>query len=200
MIILHCFWDTYHMDLSESCLSTRTSPGITLFSDKTCSHTSAIPWVLVTPIQPYLEVFPHFELSGSKQPNVQFVKKRERRHQNTVLGAHSVIWWKWENSAWRPHKIFQNSKCCCLTTDSHMSKYNMLPPSNTERWEFCYAQGIWRMCYVHTAGINLTKIVKPQGSKYETSSHLTLNCRTLFYYFISPYAITIPQLTALNMI
>lgn len=45
---LHCHRDTYHM-ISE-CLSIRTSPGITLFSDRTCQHTSAIPWVLVTPM------------------------------------------------------------------------------------------------------------------------------------------------------
>lgn len=48
---LHRRRDTYHM-ISEwvTCLSIRTSPGITLFSDRTCQHTSAIPWVLVTPM------------------------------------------------------------------------------------------------------------------------------------------------------
>lgn len=35
------------------CLSIRTSPGSWLLSNRTCSHTSAIPWVLVTPIQLY---------------------------------------------------------------------------------------------------------------------------------------------------
>lgn len=54
------------------------------------------------------------------------VCEREKGHQNTMKGAYLVIWWKWETSALRLRilvgKIFQNSECCCLTTDNHTSK------------------------------------------------------------------------------
>lgn len=63
-LFLHWCRDTIHGLRWVMCLSIRTSPGITLFSDRTCLHTSATPWVLVTPIQLYLEVFPCFQLNS----------------------------------------------------------------------------------------------------------------------------------------
>lgn len=101
------------------CLSTRTSPQISLFSNRTCSRTPAIPWVLVTPMQLYLEVFPYFELTGV---NSQLYSLGEKTKQYEELVQSPGESDSPQSCILVGKEKFHNRKWCCLTTDNHTSK------------------------------------------------------------------------------
>lgn len=77
----------HHMTITwVMCLSRRTWRQISLHSHRTCSHTSA--WVLVTPIQLYLEVFPYFELMEVNSQTYSLGGKS--KHNTRSLFSHTV--------------------------------------------------------------------------------------------------------------